>query len=231
MSGVLGEKRVLITGATGGLGQAVVRAFLREGAVVAGVARRWPENEQRDGLLTVQADLGTPEGAETAVRALAERHAGIDAAVHLMGGFAMDGPVEATKIETWDRMMAINVRSAFLLFRAALPWMLQAGGGRLLAVGSRAGAERAPGAAAYAVSKAALHALVLNLAAELRPKGITVNAVLPGTIDTAANRAAMPNADFAKWVAAEAIADTLVWLASDRSAETSGALIPIYGRS
>ena len=231
MSGVLGEKRVLITGATGGLGQAVVRAFLREGAVVAGVARRWPENEQRDGLLTVQADLGTPEGAETAVRALAERHAGIDAAVHLMGGFAMDGSVEATKVETWDRMMEINARSAFLLFRAALPWMLKAGGGRLLAVGSRAGAEGAPGAAAYAVSKAALLALVLNLAAELRPKGITVNAVLPGTIDTAANRAAMPNADFAKWVAPEAIADTLVWLASDRSAETSGALIPIYGRS
>jgi NAD(P)-dependent dehydrogenase (short-subunit alcohol dehydrogenase family) len=231
MSGVLGEKRVLITGATGGLGQAVVRAFLREGAVVAGVARRWPENERQDGLLTVQADLGTPEGAEKAVRALVERHAGIDAAVHLMGGFAMDGPAEATKVETWDRMMEINARSAFLLFRAALPWMLQAGGGRLLAVGSRAGAEGAPGAVAYAVSKAALHALVLNLAAELRPKGITVNAVLPGTIDTAANRAAMPNADFAKWVAPEAIADTLVWLASDRSAETSGALIPIYGRS
>lgn len=222
---------MLITGATGGLGQAVVRAFLREGAVVAGAARHWPEGERQEGLLTIQADLGTPEGAETAVRALVDRYGGIDAAVHLVGGFAMDGPVEAAKVETWDRMMALNARSAFLLFRAVLPWMLQTGAGRLLAVGSRAGAEGAPGAAAYAVSKAALHALVLNLAAELRPKGITVNAVLPETIDTAANRAAMPNADFAKWVAPEDIAETLVWLASDRSAETSGALIPIYGRS
>lgn len=231
MSGLLGEKKVLITGATGGLGQAVVRAFLREGAVVAGVARRWPQDERPAGVLTVQADLGTPEGAETAVRALVERHGRIDAAVHLMGGFAMDGPVEATKVETWDRMMEMNARSAFLLFRAALPWMLKAGGGRLLAVGSRAGAEGAPGAAAYAVSKAALHALVLNLAAELRQKGITVNAVLPGTIDTAANRAAMPNADFAKWVAPETIAEALLWLASDQAAATSGALIPVYGRS
>jgi NAD(P)-dependent dehydrogenase (short-subunit alcohol dehydrogenase family) len=213
------------------LGQAVVRAFLREGAAVAGVARHWPVNERRDGLLTVEADLGTPQGAEAAVQAVVGRYGGIDAAVHLVGGFVMDGAVEVTKVETWDQMMAINARSAFLLFRAVLPRMPQTGGGRLLAVGSRAGAEGAPGAAAYAVSKAALHALVLNLAAELRPKGITVNAVLPGTIDTAANRAAMPNANFAKWVAPETIAETLVWLASDQSAETSGALIPIYGRS
>jgi len=231
MSGLLGEKKVLITGATGGLGQAVVRAFVREGAVVAGVARRWPQDETPAGVLTVQADLTSPEGAETAVRALVERHGRIDAAVHLMGGFAMDGPVEATKVETWDRMMELNARSAFLVFRAALPWMLKTGSGRLLAVGSRAGAEGAPGAAAYAVSKAALHALVLNLAAELRQKGITVNAVLPGTIDTAANRAAMPQADFGKWVAAEKIAETLVWLASDQAADISGALIPVYGRS
>ncbi|MGO9239886.1 MAG: SDR family oxidoreductase [Bryobacteraceae bacterium] len=231
MSGLLGGKKVLITGATGGLGQTVVRAFVREGAVVAGVARRWLQDETPAGVLTIQADLTSPEGAETAVRALVERHGRIDAAVHLMGGFAMDGPVEATKLETWDRMMELNARSAFLVFRTALPWMLKTGTGRLLAVGSRAGAEGAPGAAAYAVSKAALHALVLNLAAELRQKGITVNAVLPGTIDTAANRAAMPKADFGKWVAPEKIAETLVWLASDQAADTSGALIPVYGRS
>ncbi|HUO97495.1 MAG TPA: SDR family NAD(P)-dependent oxidoreductase [Rhizomicrobium sp.] len=231
MSGLLGKKRILITGASGGLGQAVVQAFLREGAIVAGVARRWPKEERPQGILTIEADVGTPDGAEAAVRALVEPHGGIDAAVHLVGGFAMDGPVEATKVETWDRMMEVNARSAFLVFRAALPRMLEAGHGRLLAVGSRAGAEGAPGAAAYAVSKSALHALVLNLAAELRLKAITVNAVLPGTIDTPANRAAMPKADFTKWVAPEAIADTLVWLASDQSAETSGALIPVYGRS
>jgi NAD(P)-dependent dehydrogenase (short-subunit alcohol dehydrogenase family) len=98
-------------------------------------------------------------------------------------------------------------------------------------VGSRAGEQASPGAVAYAVSKAALHALVVNLAAEIAGRGITVNAVLPGVIDTAANHTAMPGADFSKWVTPESIAETLVWLASDASSDTSGALIPVYGRS
>jgi NAD(P)-dependent dehydrogenase (short-subunit alcohol dehydrogenase family) len=128
-------------------------------------------------------------------------------------------------------MFEVNVRSAFLVFRAALPAMRARGSGRLLAVGSRSGAQPSPGAIAYAVSKAALHALVTNLAAELHDTAITVNAVLPGTIDTAANRAAMPRADQSKWVTPESIAATLVWLVSDAAADVSGALIPCYGQS
>jgi NAD(P)-dependent dehydrogenase (short-subunit alcohol dehydrogenase family) len=228
----LADRSVLITGATGGLGKAVVRAFLGEGAFVAGTARRWRGEDAVDGLLEVQADLTTPEGAEAAVRAVLEARGRLDAVVHLVGGFAMDGPLAATKVETWDRMMGINARSAFLVFRAALAASQPATGlRRLIAVGSRAGDQASPGAVAYAVSKAALHSLVVNLAAEIGDRGITVNAVLPGVIDTAANRTAMPGVDFTKWVAPESIAETLVWLASDAASDTSGALIPVYGRS
>ncbi len=224
---------ILITGATGGLGEAVVSVFVREGAFVAGAARRWASNDNVDGLLKVRADLTAPEGAESAVRAVLDARGRLDAVVHLMGGFAMDGPLASTKIETWDRMMDINARSAFLVFRAALAAHSAAPVGlrRLIAVGSRAGVLASPGAVAYAVSKAALHALVVNLAAEVVGRGITVNAVLPGTIDTEANRKAMPDADHSKWVRPEAIAETLVWLASDGAPDTSGALIPVYGRS
>ncbi len=224
---------VLITGATGGLGEAVVGVFVREEAFVAGAARRWTNDDSVDGLLKVRADLTTPEGAESAVRAILDARGSLNAVVHLMGGFAMDGPVASTKTETWDRMMDMNARSAFLVFRAALAAQTPSPKGlrRLIAVGSRAGVQASPGAAAYAVSKAALHALVVNLAAEVADRGITVNAVLPGTIDTAANRTAMPGADFSKWVRPEAIAETLVWLASDAAQTTSGALIPVYGRS
>jgi NAD(P)-dependent dehydrogenase (short-subunit alcohol dehydrogenase family) len=226
----------LITGATGGLGKAVVRAFLGEGAFVAGTARRWRGEDAVDGLLEVQADLTTQEGAEAAVRAVLDARGRLDAVVHLVGGFAMDGPLASTHVETWDRMMGLNARSAFLVFRAALaasqPAHASPGGlRRLITVGSRAGEQAAPGAVAYAVSKAALHALVVNLAAEIADRGITVNAVLPGVIDTEANQISMPGADFSKWVAPESIAETLVWLASDASSDTSGALIPVYGRS
>jgi NAD(P)-dependent dehydrogenase (short-subunit alcohol dehydrogenase family) len=233
----LTDRSILITGATGGLGKAVVRAFLREGALVAGTARQWTAEDAVDGLLEVQADLTTEEGAEAAIRAVVEARERLDAVVHLVGGFAMDGPLASTKAETWDQMMLINVRSAFLVFRAALNVNQAAGaptpGGlrRLIAVGSRAGEQATPGVIAYAVSKAALHELVRHLAAEVAERGITVNAVLPGVIDTAGNRAAMPGGDFSKWVAPESIAETLVWLASDGSRDTSGALIPVYGRS
>lgn len=231
MSGQLQGKRILVTGAAGGLGKVTVRALLREGAIVTGATRLWKKEDQEPGLETIEADLSSPEGAAAVVKSVVRQHGGLDIVMHVVGSFSMEGSVASTRVETWDRMMDLNARSAFLLFRAALPVMLDARRGRLLAVGSRAGLEASPGMTAYAVSKAALHALVVNLAAEIRDTGITVNAVVPGIIDTPANRAAMPGEDFSRWVLPEAIAGTLVWLASDASSETSGALIPIYGRS
>lgn len=226
----LAGKTVLVSGATGALGESVTRALLAEGAQMAGIARSWPKLPD-DEFLPLVADLTLDGAGESAVRWTLKRFGRLDAAIHLMGGFAGGKNVQETRIEDWDQMMNLNLRSAFLLFRAALPPLLENKSGRLIAVGSRAGATPMAGLSAYGVSKAALHALVQTLAVENQHTGITANAVLPGTIDTPANRAAMPKADTSKWVTPASIAELIVWLASDASADVNGALIPIYGRS
>lgn len=226
---VLGQKTVLITGASGGLGRDVCRAFQQAGAFVAGTARRADELNHCD--LGIAADLTSTAGAAAAIAAVLAVRPGLDAVVHLMGGFAADGTVQETTSETWDRMMDLNVRSAFLLLREALPLMVAQGRGRIIAVGSRAGVAMPAGLSAYAASKAALHALVQVIAAENKQSGITANVVMPSTIDTAANRAAMPDADPALWVSPDSIAGLLVWLASNAAQDVNGALIPIYGES
>jgi NAD(P)-dependent dehydrogenase (short-subunit alcohol dehydrogenase family) len=232
MASQLKGKVILVSGASGGLGESVTQAFLDAGGLVAGVSRQWPpEASNTPGFLPVSADLTQEPGCSAAVRATLEQWSRLDAAVHLMGGFAGGNPAEATPVEEWDRMMSLNLRSAFLFFRAALPPMLKAGRGRLLAVGSRPGLDPVAGLSAYAASKAGLHALIRTLAAENRDRGITANAVLPSVIDTPANRSAMPKADTSKWVPPESIAALLVFLAGDAAQDISGALVPIYGRS
>jgi len=229
---ILTGRTVLITGASGGLGESVTRAFLDAGCRVAGAARSWKKDRTPSGdFLALEADLTTAAGCESIVQSTLDKWRRIDAAVHLMGGFAADGPLQATSEETWDRMMNMNAKGGFLLFRAALPSMLAAGSGRLIAVGARAGVVPAAGLSAYSASKAALHALILSLSAELKQSGVTANAILPGIIDTAANRAAMPAADFSQWVPAQSLASMLVYLASPEAAHVNGALIPIYGQS
>jgi NAD(P)-dependent dehydrogenase (short-subunit alcohol dehydrogenase family) len=159
------------------------------------------------------------------------KHGPIDALVHLIGGFAGGTAVVETTDATWDQMMTVNLRVAFLTLRAVLKPMIAAHGGRIVAIGSRAAVDASPNLAAYAVSKAAVVALVKNIAAETKDQGITANVVLPSTIDTTANRKAMPQSDFSRWVAPESIAKLLVYLTSDDSADVSGAVIPIYGRA
>jgi NAD(P)-dependent dehydrogenase (short-subunit alcohol dehydrogenase family) len=230
--GNLDSKVVLVSGASGGLGEGVSRVLLAHGARVAGIARKWEAGRMPQGaFLPVEADLMRDDAAETAVRQVLEAHGRLDAAIHLMGGFAMDGPLHQAKVETWDSMMAMNARSAFLFFRAALAPMLQRNQGRLVAVGSRSGQQPSAGMGAYAASKAALHMLVLTTAAELKQTGVTVNAVLPSTIDTPANRAAMPDADASRWVSPESIGETIGWLISDAAADVQGALIPVFGKA
>ena len=219
--------RVIITGAGGGLGTAVAKAFLDSGATVIGVEREWRSQMP---FQTVNADLTTAAGCEAMV-AEASRSGSVDALVHLVGGFGGGSPVAETDEQTWDSMMNINLRAAFLAIRAALKPMVGAKKGRILAIGSRAAVEPLPKFAAYSVSKAALVALIKNVAAETKDLGITANAVLPSTIDTAANRKAMPQADFSKWVSPESIAKLLVWLASEQAGDVTGAIIPIYGRA
>ena len=218
---------VLITGANGGLGTAVCQEFLTAGAQVIGVALAW---KQPAPFITISADVTTEAGCDSMVKQALE-HGPIDALVHLVGGFVGGSPVAETTDQTWDSMMNVNLRAAFCCIRAALKPMQAAGRGRIVAIGTRMAVEPSPNFAAYAVSKAALVALIRTVAAEGQKLGVTANVVLPSTIDTAANRAAMPKADFSRWVAPQSIAKLLVFLTSDAAADTSGAVIPIYGRA
>jgi NAD(P)-dependent dehydrogenase (short-subunit alcohol dehydrogenase family) len=230
MSLSFGGHSVLITGATGALGQTVTRAFLDAGATVGGIARKWaPPAVPKGDFLAIEADLTGPAAAEASVEALISRAGKLDAVIHLMGGFAGGKPLQETDDATWDQLMNINLRSAFFVLRAALPRLLEKGKGRIVAVGSRAGQEPAAGMTAYAVSKAGLHALIRGAAAETRRTGVTVNAVLPSIIDTETNRQAMPRADYSQWVTPASVAGLLLWLASPEGADVNGALIPMYG--
>ncbi len=219
-----------MTGASGGLGTAVVDAYLEAGATVVGVSRSKPERPGVARYHALAADLTSAEAAAEAVQQAAELAGKVDILAHVMGGFAMGSTAESDA-GVWRRMMAMNLDAAFYVLRAVLPRMRKNGWGRVVAVGSRAGVERPAGVAAYAVSKAALHALIEIAANESKDSNVTVNAVLPSVIDTAANRAAMPDADFSAWVKPEAIARQMVWLSSEDAADVSGALLPIYGRA
>jgi NAD(P)-dependent dehydrogenase (short-subunit alcohol dehydrogenase family) len=222
---------VMVTGASGGLGGAVVETFLTAGATVAAVARSISPRQDADRFVAISADLTTAPGAQAAVDETLQKARGLDVLVHVMGGFAGGQPVHATDDGTWDRMMNLNLRAAFLVARAVLPHMLHSRYGRIVAVGSRVGVESAAGLSAYGVSKAGLNALIKTIAIETREHGVTANVVMPSTIDTPGNRKAMPGADFSQWVTPEKIAQQILWLCSEAASDTSGALIPVYGRS
>jgi NAD(P)-dependent dehydrogenase (short-subunit alcohol dehydrogenase family) len=212
---------VLITGASGGLGTAVYKAFVDSGAQVIGAARNGSD---------LDVDLTSAEGANAMVET-ALKSGPLDALVHLVGAFGGGAAVADTDDKTWDNMINLNLRAAFLAIRAALKPMVAAKRGRIVVIGARAALEPMPNFTAYAVSKAAVVALMRNVAAEVKDLGITANVVLPSIIDTPPNRKAMPNADFSKWVAPDSIAHLLVWLASEAASDVSGAVIPIYGKS
>ncbi len=216
---------IIVTGASGGLGTGVCRVFTEAGISIVAVDHR-PHPGHRGPFIT--ADLTTREGADRMI-AEASRIGPIDGLVHLVGGFTGGRPIADTDDATWESMMNVNFRVTVNAIRAALHPMLAAKKGRIVAIGSRAAVEPSPNFAAYAVSKAAVVTLIKTLAAELKDSNITANVVLPSIIDTPATRAAMPKADFAKWVTPESIAKLLLWLISDASADTNGAVIPIYG--
>ncbi len=219
-------KTVLITGANGGLGTAVTRAFLDCGATVVGVFRGGDSPAPGQARFSGgDADLTDPREAAR----VAQLAGKVDALIHLVGGFAGGQPVERTDDATWTSMMNLNLNAAFHMIRAVLPGMRAAGRGRIVAIGSRTALEPAANLSAYGVSKAALVALIRTVALELRGTGITANALLPSVIDTPANRAANPGADFSRWVTPESIAAALLWLASEDAAAINGAAIPIYG--
>jgi len=221
----LNGKVVLIAGGSGALGQTIVPAFARPGARVLTVDRNPPPVQVTEGK-ALKADVTD----ETAVLRLVEdvvRTAGrLDVLVNLVGGFSA-GRIADTDAALWQRMLTMNLTSAFLLSKAVLPHMMQRGNGRILHVAAWAAVEPFPGAGAYIVAKSGLLALIRVLALELKGSGVTVNGVLPTTIDTSANRAAMPEADPSAWTKPESIAETLLFLASEEAGQISGAAIPV----
>ncbi len=155
----------------------------------------------------------------------------IDVLVHVLGGFAGGTTVPETAESTWDIMMNVNLRSAFLVIRSVVPQMIERNRGRIIAIGSRTGVEPVPTLSAYGVSKAGLVHLIRTLALELKPAGVTANIVMPSTIDTEANRKAMPKADASKWVSPASIAKVVSWLASEAAQDVNGAVVPVYGQA
>ena len=221
---------VLVTGARGGLGTFVTRAFLDAGDTVVGSARAISDSDFPNQRFTgIPADLTSAADAARLAGAVFERFGALDVLLHVAGGFAYGGPIHETGEVIWEQMMALNARATFYILRAVIPYLRQKRNGRIVAIGSRAGVEPAANIAAYAASKAALVSLVRTAALENRDFGITANVILPGTIDTEANRKEDPTADRSKWVSPERIAALAIFLASDAAAEITGAAIPVYG--
>jgi NAD(P)-dependent dehydrogenase (short-subunit alcohol dehydrogenase family) len=225
------ERVILITGAKGGLGTSVTQAFLAAGALVAGSSKSILDSDfPNPRFAAIRADLTSAASARELVDATISRFGKIDALIHVMGGFAGGTPIPETSDETWDQMMNLNLRAAFNVLRAVTPHMRKAGKGRIVAISSRQAVEPAANLSAYNTSKAALVALIRTAALENEDAGITANTILPGTMNTEANRKASPDADPSKWVQTEHVASIAAFLVSDAGAEITGAAIPVYGQ-
>lgn len=228
---------VLITGGSGFLGAAAARAFAAAGAQLvlpdrqAGrLAARLADLAGERTLFADEVELNSAEAVERLVQQVLARFGRIDVLANTVGGYASGGPPHETPPEMWDAMHEANARIPFLVSRAVAPAMLAQGRGAIVNTGSRASLAGGAKDVAYSAAKSALARLTESFAAAYKGV-ITVNAVLPGTIDTPENREAMPKADPAKWVTPEAIARVILFLASDDATPISGALIPVYGRS
>ena len=227
----LAGKVALVTGANGGLGTHVTFALLAEGATVIGLSPKIQQSDfDRPGFIAWPAEIAGGDSAKKAIDGMIAKFGRLDILVHLVGGFAGGKSIAETDDATFQRMFDVNLNSAFYLFRAAIPHMRKANRGRIIAIGSRAAEDPGPGVGAYSASKAALVSLIRTIAAENKDDGITANALLPGTMDTPANRRDMPKADFRTWVQPEAVASLITWLAVHGGSEVNGAVIRVYGR-
>lgn len=222
-------KVLIVTGARGALGNAVADIARARGALVAGIDHapsQLPATPERIEIGGV--DLSDAAQAKTAVDAAAKHFGRLDALINIAGGFAFE-TVGDGDIKTWQRMYALNVLTALNASRAALPHLATSKAGRIVNIGAMGALQAGSGMGPYAASKAGVHRLTEALANEWKGK-VTVNAVLPSIIDTAANRADMPKADFSKWVTPQELAEVILFLVSDAASGITGALIPVGGR-
>lgn len=235
MTGALEGKHVVVTGGTGALGSAVVARLLDEGAVChvpnthAAPPAHFPFAKHERVRLANNIYLADSAVTDTFYSQAPE----LWASINLAGGFAR-APFEKTESAAFAEMMETNVRTTFLCCRAAVRMMhISNTAGRIVNIAARPGLDprRGGGMVAYTASKAAVAAMTVALAEEVKARGIMVNAVAPSTLDTPANREAMPDADFSKWVSLDAAAEVIVHLASPANRAVSGALVPLYGRA
>jgi NAD(P)-dependent dehydrogenase (short-subunit alcohol dehydrogenase family) len=229
------DRVVVITGAAGNLGHAVVHTFKTAGAKLALVDRASGRLESifpdlagsPDCFITPPTDITDP-GAVGAMVEATHRHFGkIEILINLAGGYRAGRPLPETPLGDWDLMLNLNAKSVFITCQAVIPHMLRQGYGKIISIASRAALGGEAFHAAYSVSKTAVVRLTESMAAELKAAGINVNCVMPGIIDTPPNRAAMPSADFSKWVAPQAVADVILFLASDGARAINGASLPV----
>jgi len=226
----LAGKTIAVTGAFGALGTAVVKALQASGATVAAIDRA---DAPRDPAALAGAslhggvDLGQAEAARAVFAGIAKQHGRLDGLVNIAGGFSWEKVADGS-LETWDRQYQMNLRTAVAACQAALAHLPD--GGRIINIGANGAMKAGAGMGAYAASKAGVARLTEALAEELKDRGITVNALLPSIIDTPANRADMPDADFRKWVQPSQLAAAIVFLLSDEASAITGALVPVVGR-
>ena len=225
------DRTVVITGASGNLGRALAKAFAELGARLALLDLKRGDLQDGANQVFLEVDLFKPDNVAAAVGKALERFGRIDVLCNIAGGFRMGSPVHETKDADWDFLFGLNARSVLNTVRTAVPAMLKAGGGKIVNIGAFAAQRGAANMGAYIASKSAVIRLTESMAAELREKNINVNCVLPTIIDTPENRAAMPNADPRKWVAAQDLAAVIVFLASDAARAIHGAAIPVTGLS
>ncbi len=232
-------KAVLVAGGTGGLGRAIALLLLEQGAQVAVTFRRQEEfaalqqaaGDSRGRLAGFNADVTDPQAAASLVQSALSRCGRLDALVNTVGAYAGGLTLWETTPETFDRMIDLNLRSGYALARAVAPVLVSQKHGAIVNVSAKAAWDHAAGASAYAASKAAAIALMDSLAADLRGTGVRINSILPSIIDTAANRQAMPQADFTAWPKPEDIARVVLFLLSDEARVIHGASIPVFGNA
>ncbi|MCL4709283.1 SDR family oxidoreductase [bacterium] len=231
------NKVVIITGGTGALGYAVTTAFLQAGAKVLVTFTRETEfdalKSRVGGHAATLRGVKTNVLDEASVQAMAQEAAEpgrIDVLVNLVGGFLGGVPVVEMTLEQWDKIINLNLKSAFLCCKHVMPVMQQQRYGRIINIGSQGGLHGGDGISAYGAAKAGLINFTKSLAAEGKGFGISANAVVPGNLDTPANRQAMPNADFTKWVSPQVVAQVILFLASSEASAITGAVIPVSGR-
>ncbi len=222
---------VIVTGANGGLGTFVTRKFLAAGDVVLGASRKIQNDTFPNSHFTaVPTDFSDFQSVINLADVAIQRTGRIDVLVHTIGGFAAGSPIHETDEKTWALMQDQNLTSTYYVARAVVPHMQSAGKGRFIAVGSKAAEQPHANIGPYVIFKSALVTLIKTLALETAASGVRANLVLPGTMDTPANRTSMPKVDPRIWISPQAVADAIFWLAGDESSEVNGAAILVSGK-